>query len=361
VGTHRLIIVGQPIQAADPLSSGSSRLIAGCGQDCPPHKTLRISVIIAFATFLLTGCGRYRDFTLPPQPGGPSVKWHWEAQPEPVLTRGNPGEWDAVDVLNPSVIRQGDAYYNLYSGFDGKTWHTGLAVSADGVAWHKEGKILSPDPATWELDAIAANGSALADEGFILYYYQAGKPNRIGLARSSNGHQWQRHGAPVLDVGPTGSWDERGTGDPQVLRIGRSYYMFYLGMDRARRQRIGLATSEDGVRWFKLRSNPILELDDEDALGEPAVWASDGYYWMLYTAQDRGLMRHLGLARSLDGVTWEKLPGGFAGDRPWDSKVVCDPSVLLEGNRVRVWFGGGDVPSRDQNLHGQIGLAQLMR
>jgi hypothetical protein len=30
--------VGQPIQAADPLSSGSSPLKAGCGQDCPPYK-----------------------------------------------------------------------------------------------------------------------------------------------------------------------------------------------------------------------------------------------------------------------------------------------------------------------------------
>jgi len=32
------LVVGQPIVAADPLSSGSSRLKAGCGQDCPPHK-----------------------------------------------------------------------------------------------------------------------------------------------------------------------------------------------------------------------------------------------------------------------------------------------------------------------------------
>jgi hypothetical protein len=29
--------VGQPIQAADPLSSGSNRLKGGCRQDCPPH------------------------------------------------------------------------------------------------------------------------------------------------------------------------------------------------------------------------------------------------------------------------------------------------------------------------------------
>ena len=31
-------IVGQPIEAADPLSSGSSRLKSGCEQDCPPYN-----------------------------------------------------------------------------------------------------------------------------------------------------------------------------------------------------------------------------------------------------------------------------------------------------------------------------------
>jgi predicted GH43/DUF377 family glycosyl hydrolase len=281
-----------------------------------------------------------------------------------VLTRGGAGDWDSGDVLNPTVIRQGDAYDNLYSGFDGKTWHTGLAVSADGLAWRKEGKILSPDPRTWEGDAIAANGSAVADESGILYYYQAGRPVEIGLARSSNGHQWRRQGLPVLSAGPRGSWDERGVADPEVIRIGRNFYMFYLGQDRARRQRLGVATSDDGVTWYKLRRNPILELGaygafDENGLGEPAVWASNGYYWMLYTGQDRNAMRKLGMARSRNGVDWEKLPSVFAGDQPWDSKVVCDPSVLVEGSGVRVWFGGGDVASPDQNLHGQIGAAIL--
>jgi predicted GH43/DUF377 family glycosyl hydrolase len=269
-----------------------------------------------------------------------------------------------VDVLNPSVIRQGDAYYNLFSGFDGRTWHTGLAVSADGIAWRKEGRILSPDPHTWEADAIAANGSALADEREILYYYQAGQPPRIGLARSANGHQWQKHGPPILDVGPRGSWDERGVADPDVLRIGHNYYMFYLGMDRARRQRLGLAMSADGVTWYKLRSNPILELGaygafDENGLGEPAVWSAHGYYWMLYTGRARNEMRRLGLARSRNGVAWEKLTDVFVGVQPWNAQVICDPSVLIENDHVRVWFGGGDVPRPAQNINGQIGLATL--
>jgi predicted GH43/DUF377 family glycosyl hydrolase len=280
------------------------------------------------------------------------------------MTRGVQGEWDAVDVLNPSVIFQGDAYYNFFSGYDGKTWHTGLAVSGDGVTWRKEGKILSPDAGTWEGSAIAANGSAVADDSGILYYYQAGHPVEIGLARSRNGHQWQRTGAPVLPVGPYESWDERGVADPYVIRSGRGFYMFYLGMDRAGRQRLGVAMSDDGVRWYKLRDNPILELGeygafDSKGLGEPAVWASRGYYWMLYTGRDHDEMRRMGLARSRDGVRWEKLPMVTAGEKPWDSKVICDPTVIANGDRVAVWFGGGDVASPDQNLHGQIGLGTL--
>ncbi len=271
------------------------------------------------------------------------------------MSRGAPGDWDAVDVLNPSVIRQGDAYYNFFSGYDGKTWHTGLAVSADGIAWHKEGRILSD----------AANGSAIADDSGILYYYQAGDPVGIGLARSRNGHEWTRNETPGLTVGPYGSWDERGVADPYVIRAGQNYYMFYLGMDRAARQRLGVAISRDGVSWYKLRSNPILELGDygtfdANGLGEPAVWTARGYYWMLYTGRDRGEMRRLGLARSRDGVRWEKLPVVMAGEQAWDSKVICDPTVIANGDRVTVWFGGGDVASPDQNLHGQIGLATLV-
>ena len=282
-----------------------------------------------------------------------------------MLKRGGPGDWDAVDVLNPSVIRQGDAYYNFFSGYDGKTWHTGLAVSGDGVSWHKEARILSPDPATWEGTTIAANGSAITDQSGILYYYQAGEPAQIGMARSRNGHQWQRNGAPVLTHGPYGSWDERGVGDPYVIRAGAGYYMFFLGMDRARRQSLGVAMSDDGVSWYKLRSNPILDPGeygsfDAKGLGEPAVWTSRGYYWMLFTGRDRDEIRRLGLARSRDGVRWEKLPMVIAGDQAWDSKVMCDPTVIVTRDRVTVWFGGGDVAQPDQNIHGQIGLGELV-
>jgi len=279
----------------------------------------------------------------------------------------SPGDWDSADVLNPSVVRKDKTYYNFYSGFDGKMWHTGLAISDDGVHWRKQGRIISPESATWEGGYWATNGAALLSGTDFFYWYQAGprEAPEIGLAQSSNGQQWRKLPEPVLGTGPRGSWDERGVADPYVLRIGDFYFMYYLGQDRARRQRLGVARSRDGVRWEKLRSNPILELGadrafDENGLGEPAVWQSHGRYWMLYTGRDRTENRRLGLARSMDGVTWEKLPGSFAGSERWNNKVICDPSVLVEGDSIHVWFGGGDVASPDENLHGQIGVANLI-
>jgi hypothetical protein len=98
---------------------------------------------------------------------------------------------------------------------------------------------------------------------------------------------------------------------------------------------------------------------DENGLGEPAVWMSHGFYWMLYTGRDVHENRRLGLARSTDGVHWQKLPAVFAGNQPWNSKVTCDPSVEVNGDEIRVWFGGGDLASPDENLNGQIGYALL--
>jgi predicted GH43/DUF377 family glycosyl hydrolase len=323
-------------------------------------------VVVLIAAFA-AGCGRYSEFTLPPLAGsGAPVSFEWQAEPAPVLSQGPRGQWDSGDVLNPSVVRIQGTYHNFYSGFDGKTWRTGLATSADGIHWQKQWMVLAPDPNTWEGGYIAANGSALLVEGQVFYWYQAAQPPRIGLARSLDDRRFEKLPRPVLDLGPRGSWDERGVADPYVIREGGVFYMYYLGQDRARRQRLGVARSEDGVKWWKLRANPILELGaagafDENGLGEPAVWSSNGWYWMLYTGRNRAENRRLGLARSTDGVKWQRTSESpvFSGNQPWDSKVVCDPTIEVTPAGIRVWFGGGDVASPDQNLHGQIGTAVL--
>lgn len=308
---------------------------------------------------LLSGCG-YADFKLPPpNAAGPGPPFRWQADPQPVIPRDG-----AVDVLNPSVVRWRGSYLNLYSEYDGRTWHTALAVSQDGEHWEERGRVLSPSG--WEGGYIAANGSALANDDRIFYWYQAGDPPRIGLAQSTDGVRWTKNPAPVIDPGPRGAFDERGVSDPCVIRAGDSFYLFYTGLDRARRQRLGIARSTDGEHWQKLRTNPVVEMGasgtfDENGLGEPAIWSSADQWWMLYTGRARNEQRRIGLAKSSDGIHWDR-ESAFApieGDQPWDREVVCDPAVEVEPNEIRVWFGGGDVRSPDQNLHGQIGSGYL--
>jgi hypothetical protein len=316
---------------------------------------LRLSAagILCFALFL-SGCSRYSDFSLPVLNGGNSnYSFQFEEHGGPVLERGSAG-----DVLNPSIVGR-DMYY---SEWDGRTWHTAQARSEDGIAWTKTRRVLSPDPQTWEGSYIAANGSALAVGNSVWYWFVAGdrKRPRIGLARD-----WRKEARPVLETGPYMSWDEYGVADPYAIRVGDFYYLYFLGEDRASRQRIGVARSRDGIQWEKLRTNPVLEVGgpgafDESGLGEPAVWTAGGSYWMLYTGRAADETRRLGLARSTDGVRWTKLPAVFSGAQAWDAKVLCDPTVdASSGAETRVYFGGGDVARPDENLNGQIGMGVL--
>jgi hypothetical protein len=319
-----------------------------------------VYLCLSVAIISLVGCGRYATFTLPAAPGGDtSLVYRFMAEPAPVIARG-----EFRDVLNPSVVISARALapvtVNLISVFDGRTWHTAEAVNDKNPRI-----ILSPDAKTWEGKYIAANGSAVfVQNGLLIWYWYVAGPRdkpRIGLAKQF-GEEWRKEPSPVLDVGPVGSWDERAVADPYVVRIDPYFYMYYLGQDRAVRQRIGVARSRDGVRWEKLRANPVVEMDEDEAgIGEPAVWQSDGFYWMLYTVRDFGECRYLRLARSTDGVRWTKLAVRYKGAQAWNSKVICDPTVVVEGGRILVWFGGGDVASPDENLHGQIGFATLAK
>jgi predicted GH43/DUF377 family glycosyl hydrolase len=314
-------------------------------------SVIRVYLRLSAALFVFaTGCGRYSNFTLPEVRGGDtSLVFRFVAEPEPVITRG-----EFRDVLNPSVVGR----VNLYSVFDGQ-WHTALATSDDGVHWRKLGIVMRAPAGSY----IAANGSAVSYGGQIWYWYESGTKDRlrISLARA-DARPWRKEAAPVLDVGPVGSWDERAVADPYVVRIDPYFYMYYLGQDRAVRQRIGVARSGDGVHWEKLRANPVVEMDeDEKGIGEPAVWQSHGFYWMLYTVRDFAENRYLRLARSTDGVRWTKLAARYKGTQAWNSKVICDPTVVVDGDRILVWFGGGDVASPDENLHGQIGFATLAK
>ena len=137
-------------------------------------------------------------------------------------------------------------------------------------------------------------------------------------------------------------------------------------MDEMTIQRLGIARSKDGILWEKSLSNPILDIGtkgtfDENGLGEPSVIYYPPYFYMVYTGRDRDEKRNLGLAASLDGIYWKKMSTtGLLGERKigaWDDSVICDPTLMPDkDNKLKIWYGGGNKPSPDERLNGNVGL-----
>lgn len=218
--------------------------------------------------------------------------------PIPRLTRGPIGAWDSNDLLNPSVIRFLGHLFNYYSGFDGKVWRTGVALSDDGVNWKKYDKnpILLPSQKDWDVSYISANGSAVLWGQKVLYFYQGvdscGVTN-IGLATSEDGFTFKKLPKPVLTTGHVHTWDSAAVGDPYVIAKGDTLYLYYLGQNERFVQRLGVARSKDGIRWEKLISNPVLDVGaaetfDENGLGEPSVAYVPPYFYLISDLVNRG-------------------------------------------------------------------------
>ena len=295
------------------------------------------------------------------------------AELEPVLRTSADHKWDSVDVLNPSVVQWRGQYWNFYSGFDGETWRTGVATSADGKIWAKSdhNPVLGPSERSWDRQLIAANGSAIAIRDRLHYYYQGKTKEKvleIGLATSADGIVFEESAEPVLIPGPSGAWDESAVADPYVIEYHGSYYMYFLGMNQAGVQRLGVAKSDDGMKWVKHPGNPILDIGaagtfDSLGVGEPSVVNIGGTFIMLYTGRNDLEQRSIGVALSLDGINWrrqssQQLPIPRAA---WSSEVLCDPTMMLtdDGKLIRVWYGGGNVRSPAEKLNGQVGYFEM--
>jgi predicted GH43/DUF377 family glycosyl hydrolase len=99
---------------------------------------------------------------------------------------------------------------------------------------------------------IIWNRSRLLGQPFVMYYNAKAKNGyeRIGMAVSGDMLHWARHGTdPVVSNGEA---QERGiSGDPQVVRMGDVFVMFYFGAFWEPKAFDTFAASYDLVHWTK--------------------------------------------------------------------------------------------------------------
>lgn len=157
----------------------------------------------------------------------------------------------------------------------------------------------------------------------------------------------QNNGDPVLSNTTTGKFDYASVGCPGVVLRGSTFNMWYTGNDGFN-NRIGYATSSDGVTWIRQNGgNAVIDhgqLSDWDASGVSDPWVVDdaGVLHMWFTGFD-GLRTRIGYASSNDGLTWNKAGGAVLelGDYgKFDEEGVSAPTVVKVGGTFHMWYIG---------------------
>jgi hypothetical protein len=215
--------------------------------------------------------------------------------------------------------------------------------------------VMTPDSAGYDRDFVGL-GSVIYHDNIYHMWYSGGNwaHLRIGHATSPDGITWTRDTIPVLDYGPTGSWDEDAAFAPQVIVISDMFHMWYVGHRGVANNydfQIGHATSPDGITWTKDPNNPVLPRGSVGAWDY--AWVHTGsvlydstQYHLWYSAWDGANGVRMGHATSPDGLTWTKDPSnpvltiGTVGN--WDYPRVEIPSVVFDDTIYHMWYSGGD-------------------
>lgn len=158
-------------------------------------------------------------------------------------------------------------------------------------------------------------------------------------------------GAPLLEPGPRGAFDDSGVSVSCVIADGDRMLVYYLGWSLGItvpfRNFIGLAVGHRGeARLQRVSQVPILDRSEIDpfTLGYPWVLRDDEAWRMWYGSHlewgERGSeMRHvIKEAHSCDGISWTRT-GRIAvplGAPP--EFAVSRPCVVPDRGRLRMWY-----------------------
>lgn len=165
----------------------------------------------------------------------------------------------------------------------------------------------------------------------------AGSAGRSGATAMSDA--WTKYaGNPVLG-------GELGTCfDMSLVRTDAGYRMWFSWRPR---HGIGLAESQDGLRWNALPD--VVLGPDADSPSEglevtrPFVLAeADGSYTMWYAGhgEERVVICR---ATSGDGIVWHRSGPVLAPSAPWEKSALMCPSVLRTADgRLHMWYSGGE-------------------
>jgi hypothetical protein len=188
----------------------------------------------------------------------------------PLVAPGpNNCDWDSRYVISPNVVKVGSTFYMVYEGRSkgyplcGSPGEIGLATSADGLTWTKQGKIISKGGG-WESSNIGTPFIGWFNNQFYVFYHGFdGTRSKVGYASGTNIYALAKYsGNPVMDVGKGKySWDSYVNTHVGIIQEGSYYYMVYEGSQdpycSGGKWGWGVARSTNLNSWEKYPYNPI--------------------------------------------------------------------------------------------------------
>lgn len=202
---------------------------------------------------------------------------HWSKDPmNPVLPKGNEGEWDHHGIWDPFVLHEDGIFKMWHGGGADDSCHWAYSTSVDGRNFTKHGKI--SDLGNVEDIHIVHD---LKTGLYHMYYWdRAREPLGLCHVVSPNETDFDFAKVETIEIeGENGMYKF-----PHVIQDQGTWYMFYGNFVRPNCPdgTIRLAVSKDGSRWVAKNRNLIPGHDGEvlkvGSKGWFMYWGPRGYY-----------------------------------------------------------------------------------
>ena len=271
-------------------------------------------------------------------------------------------------VGDPSVMRDGKMLRMVYNCFDPKRKRGAIceSTSADGLDWTDvdtgdslPGRLIKTRPGEWD-DAQETPFLFKFRDEYLLYFvgyrdrggFMKSFPAYVGLAVSEDGVNFRRPDTePVLRT-TSGGYDNDSISSPSVVEFEGEMVMLYTAhcwtkCPLGKGLTLMAATSRDGRNWVK-RTEPVLRKRDfphaKDGIAEAEVSrAPDGRYYLFYSLLYGDDGHEIGVASAPSPFgPWDINPQPIVRKSAagFDDIGPIAPTVVYDGDRVRMWFHG---------------------
>lgn len=308
-----------------------------------------------------------------------STTWIKYNKATPVFDVSSFGNWDSHFLDTPDWIKDSIEYKLYYFGDNDNNavgGAIGLATSHNGINWVRRSTqpVLSPgNPGEWD-GLYIESPSVLYDGVSYLMWYSGIDTTykvRIGVATSPDGIYWKKYaGNPVIDGGSIYSWEGLSVATPAIIKRNGQFEMWYVGAsyydmldnNAIDTIKVGYATSSNGLNWIKYAANPILSTYDNryninetrgpwtpDVVYRPLenkyyMWYETAYGFGLATANDNFLLTN---RINSSNKTFDLYPN------PFSFSTTLQTDHLLNNANVTVYNSYGQAVKQIKTISRQ--------